>query len=164
MTEREFLAFLRASIENQDREPEIITSLAQPSAYWASDAKFAHVRRAALEAQDAEAVADDAAPRSIGQILKGVDSVETAQRVILDGLKVKLCSLLMIQEQDLDPSKAVVTYGLDSLVAVDFRNWIAKETGVRLQLMELLTRKSFIEVAAMITARSSLVDRKMPSS
>ena len=168
LTEREFLAFLRTAIENQHSEPEIITSLAQPSAasgvaqpYWVSDAKFSQVRRAALVGQDQDTMVVDQAQRSLPQLLRGVASLEAAQQLVLGGLMTKLCSLLMIQEEDLDPTKAIVTYGLDSLIAVEFRNWIAKEIGARIQLMALLTRKSLIELAATTTARSSLVDHKL---
>ena len=59
LTEREFLAFFRAAIENQHSDPEIYTSLALSSAssgtaqlYWASDAKFAALHQATLTGQD----------------------------------------------------------------------------------------------------------------
>ena len=72
----------------------------------------------------------------------------------------KLCSLLMVQEEDLDPTKAIVTYGLVSLVAVELRNWIAKEVGARIQLLDVMTSKSWGELVALIASRSSLVDLK----
>ena len=163
LTEREFLAFLRAAIENQYSDPEIYTSLALDSAaavlpYWASDAKFAHLRRATIAGQDSEPAVADQAPRSLVQLLKSADSLEAAQQVVSSRLKVKLCSLLMVQEEDIDPSKAIITYGLDSLVAVEFRNWIAKEMGARIQLMDVTTSKSWGNLVALITSRSSLVD------
>ncbi len=60
---------------------------------------------------------------------------QAAQQAISGRLKAKLCSLLMVQEEDLDPTKGIVTYGLDSLIAVEFRNWVAKEVGARIQLL-----------------------------
>ena len=164
LTEREFLAFLRASIENQHSDPEIYTSLALVSAaaglpYWASDAKFAHLRGATIAGQDSEPAVADQAARSLVQLLKSADSLEAAQQAISGKLKTKLCSLLMVQEEDIDPSKAIITYGLDSLVAVEFRNWIAKEMGARIQLMEVTTSKLWGDLVALIASRSSLVDR-----
>ena len=163
LTEREFLAFLRAAIENQHSDPEIYTSLALGSAsalpYWASDAKFAHLRRATVAGQDGESsVTAGQAPRSMVQLLKSAESQEAVQQAISGSLKTKLCSLLMVPEEDIDPSKAIITYGLDSLVAVEFRNWIAKEMGARLQLMDLTTSKSWGDLVALIVSRSSLVD------
>ena len=97
----------------------------------------------------------DQAPRSLAQLLTSVDSLEAAQQA-----KAKLCSLLMVQEEDLDPTKAIVTYGLDLLVAVEFRNWIAKEVGARIKLLDVMTSKSWGDLVALVASRSSLVDIK----
>ena len=164
LTEREFLAFLRAAIENQHSGPEIYTcadlstasGAAQP--YWASDAKFAQLRHAALAGQSGEPTVADETVQSLAQLLKSAESLEAAQQAISGRLKTKLCSLLMTQEEDLDPSKPIVSYGLDSLVAVEFRNWIAKEVGARIQLLELMPSKSWGDLVALITLRSNLVD------
>ncbi|KAL8734235.1 MAG: hypothetical protein Q9181_003294 [Wetmoreana brouardii] len=170
LTEREFLAFLRAAIDHQHSTPEIYTSLAlgggssDTNVYWASDAKFAHLRRAALASQDEgsnrSAAPDDQAPRSLAQHLQSVDSLEAAREKISNRLKSKLCSLLMVEEDDIDVTKAVATYGLDSFVAVEFRNWIAREAAAGIQLLDLMTSKSFGDLAALVTSRSALVDVK----
>ena len=165
LTEREFLAFLRAALDNQHTNPEIYTSLAfnetSTGLYWASDAKFRHLRRAAVTSQStASDSADDQAPRSLAQLLAGVDSLEAVQESVAMKLKSKICSLLMLPEEDLDPKKAVVSYGLDSLVAVELRNWIAKEAGAGIQLMDLMTSRSLGDLAALVTSRSRFVDGK----
>ncbi|KAI4272255.1 MAG: hypothetical protein LQ337_005421 [Flavoplaca oasis] len=166
LTEREFLAFIRASIENQHSIPEIYTSLAlgsgtSSSIYWAGDAKFALLRRQALASQSTAPVpADDQAPRSLAQLLAGVESLEEAQATVAGKLKAKLCSLLMVPEEDIDETKAVVTYGLDSLVAVEYRNWIVKEAGAGIQLLDLMTSRSFGDLTALVTKRSSIIDGK----
>ncbi|KAL8910653.1 MAG: hypothetical protein Q9171_004069 [Xanthocarpia ochracea] len=165
LTEREFLAFLRAVSDNQHTTPEIYTSLAlsetSTGLHWASDAKFAHLRRAAITSQStASESADDQAPRSLAQFLAGVDTLEAAQETISGKVKTKICSLLMLPEEDIDVKKAVVTYGLDSLVAVELRKWIAKEAGAGIQLMDLMTSRSLGDLAALVTSRSRFVDEK----
>ena len=167
LTEREFLAFLRAAIENQHSEPEIYTcaelgrgSSAAAHPYWASDAKFAHLRRATLAGQDGEPIETDQALQSLPQLLASAHSLEAARDAMSGRLKTKLCSLLMVQEEDLDPSKPIVSYGLDSLVAVEFRNWIAKEMGARVQLLDIMPCKSWGALVELIASRSTLVDHK----
>ena len=167
LTEREFLAFLRAAIENQRSEPEIYTcaelgsgSSGAAHPYWASDAKFAHLRRATLASNDGEPIETDQALQSLPQLLASADSLEAAQEAISGRLKTKLCSLLMVQEEDLDPTKPIVSYGLDSLVAVEFRNWIAKEVGARVQLLDIMPCKSWGALVELIASRSTLVDHK----
>ena len=167
LTEREFLAFLRAAIETQYSDPEIYTCPELSSAssraghpYWAYDAKFAHLRRATLAGQDVEPAAVDQAVQSLAQLLKSADSLSAAQEAISGRLKTKLCSLLMVQEEDLDPNKPIVAYGLDSLVAVEFRNWIAKEVGARVQLLDIVPCNSWGALVELIASRSTLVDHK----
>ena len=111
-----------------------------------------------MAGQDGESVVADQAPRSLAQLLKNANTLDAAQQAVSGRLKTKLCSLLMIQEEDIDPSKAVITYGLDSLVAVEFRNWIAKEMGARIQLMDVTASKSWGDLVALIVSRSSLID------
>ena len=167
LTEREFLAFLRAAIENQRSHPEIYTCPAlrgqSPGAahpYWAYDAKFAHLRRATIASQDTEPVAVDQETQSLAQLLKSADSLLAAQEAISGKLKTKLCSLIMIQEEDLDLTKPIVTYGLDSLVGVELRNWIAKEAGARIQLLELMSSRLWGALVELIASRSTLVDHE----
>ena len=169
LTEREFLAFLRAAIETQHSDPDIYTSPVLSSSsssstsqpYWASDAKFAHLRRAAtttlLAGQDPTTVPEQT-HQSLAQLLKTAQTPEAAREAISRCLKTKLCSLLMLPDEgDLDPAKPIVTYGLDSLVAVEFRNWMAKEAGARVQLLDLMTSRSWAELVALVASRSNLV-------
>ncbi|KAL8928323.1 MAG: hypothetical protein Q9172_001007 [Xanthocarpia lactea] len=165
LTEREFLAFLRAALDNQHTTPEIYTSLAfnetSTGLYWASDAKFRHLRRAAVISQStASESADEQASRSLAQLLAGIDSLEAAQETVAGKVKTKISSLLMLPEEDIDAKKPVVSYGLDSLVAVELRNWIAKEAGAGIQLMDLMTSRSLGDLAALVTSRSRFVDGK----
>ena len=152
LTEAEFLAFLRAAMENQQGQPEIWTSLAIGSSagtganmpYWALDAKFSHLRRGAMDASSAQlhqtAGEKDSVP--ILQQLKSAPTLETLRAVIAEDLRQKLASLLMIEATDIDEAKPVVTWGLDSLVAVEMRNWVAREMACPIQLLDLMTAKN----------------------
>lgn len=65
----------------------------------------------------------------------------------------------MFPKEDINVTKAVVTYGLDSLVAVEFSNWIAREVAAGIQLLDLMTSKSLVDLAALMASRSALVDQ-----
>ena len=88
------------------------------------------------------------------------DSLPAAQETISGRLKTKLCSLIVIQEEDLDPTKPIVTYGIDSLVGTELRNWITKEAGARIQLLELMSSISWGALVELIASRSTMVDHK----
>jgi acyl carrier protein len=55
-----------------------------------------------------------------------------------------------------DPNNPIVVYGLDSLVAIEIRNWITRELEVRLQVLELLTSSSITALAETILRKSKL--------
>ena len=174
LTEREYLAFLRAGIENQHSTPEIFVCPDLKSAShgsgnlpsWASDPKFAHLRRATLATHgDGEdpALAEQSL-QSIAQLLESADSLDAAYAIISGRLKTKLCSLLMVEAEDLDPTKPIFTYGLDSLVSVELRNWIAKEAGARVQLMDITKSQSWGDLVSLIVSKSNMVDHKRYAS
>jgi hypothetical protein len=50
-----------------------------------------------------------------------------------------------------------VVYGLDSLVAIEIRNWITRELDASLQVLELLTSSSITALAGLILKKSKLV-------
>ena len=60
--------------------------------------------------------------------------------------------------EEMDRSKSIVVSGLDSLVAIEIRNWSRKRAGGNLQVSELLTSSSFMSLALMILKKSKLVD------
>ena len=77
----------------------------------------------------------------------------------MQGLVPKLSSLLMMPREDVDVRKPLVAYGLDSLVAVELRNWISRELEANIPLMELMNNPSIEALAAKIAERSKLVGK-----
>ncbi|KAF2725987.1 KR-domain-containing protein [Polychaeton citri CBS 116435] len=57
---------------------------------------------------------------------------------VLEALCGKVSSITMIDREDVTPSRSLLDYGLDSLVAVELRNWIKRECGADLPLMHIV--------------------------
>ena len=53
--------------------------------------------------------------------------------------------------------KPMVAYGLDSLVAVEIRNWMAGELEAKVPLLELMTSASLVALAEVVVRRSKLM-------
>ncbi|KAI1342798.1 hypothetical protein F5Y15DRAFT_268999 [Xylariaceae sp. FL0016] len=51
---------------------------------------------------------------------------------------------------DVDPGRSVAMLGVDSLVAVELRNWVVGETGVGVPVFEMLGAKSLVELSVRI--------------
>ncbi|RDW56652.1 hypothetical protein BP6252_14065 [Coleophoma cylindrospora] len=80
-------------------------------------------------------------------------AIEAAQTAIV----IKLSKLLAMPIEDIRPERAVGTYGMDSLISVELRNWMAVQLEANIQQFELMAAKSIQELAAMAAERSRLV-------
>jgi acyl carrier protein len=124
--------------------------------FWTQDAKFKHLRLAA-EALAAENSAGQDVAISYNAALKAAKSLEEAQEVVCNGLLNKLPSVLMLEKEDMDVTRSLSNYALDSLVAIEVRNYITREFEANLQVLELLSSGSIETLAKAICVKSKLV-------
>lgn len=130
-----------------------------PEFFWTLDPKFTHLRRGVYTPIGDKA--EDASKISVGQALKQAQTAEEALQCVVDSLLAKMSSVLMIPADEMSPKRSVASYGLDSLVAVEIRNWISKEMGAKVPLLALLSSPSIEALASTIARESNLVDKGM---
>ena len=124
-----------------------------PAYYWATDARFCHLRRGVSVPE-----AKDSGPSiSTKQALKKAQNVHEASEIASKSLVEKLATVLITPAEEISTNKPVVALGLDSLVAVEVRSWIAKELDTKLSTMELMTSPSIRALADVVVARSLLL-------
>lgn len=121
--------------------------------YFAADAKFDHLRDAVVSQHGTAGAASPGALVSVRTLLSRAKTPESAVEIVTAGLAEKLSSILMVPAEDLDAERPVTKYGLDSLNAIELRNWITKELGVNLQVLQLLTSGSLTSLAGMIISK-----------
>ncbi|EEY20202.1 mycocerosic acid synthase [Verticillium alfalfae VaMs.102] len=93
---------------------------------------------------------------SIHQVVSRAGCEDQASEAIVKGLIEKLSAILMVQPGDLDPASTLTAYGLDSLNAIELRNWISKELLAHLQVLELLTSATLTSLSLMILNKSRI--------
>ncbi|KAL8382408.1 hypothetical protein RB595_006274 [Gaeumannomyces hyphopodioides] len=160
--ESEVLALLGAAIEgrlaatcnNHAITGMRITSAMQP--FWASDAKFKHLR-SAMETQAAQGEGGSSSDVSFGAAAKAAQSLEEAESAVCRGLVDKISTVLMLEPEDMDVTRSLSHYPLDSLVAIEIRNFIAREFEANMQVLELLSSGSIQTLARTVCAKSKLV-------
>jgi aryl carrier-like protein len=81
-----------------------------------------------------------------------------ASSVISQELSRKLSSILGRPVEEIHSQRSIAAYGLDSLNAIELRNWIAKELKVNFQVLELLTSDSVYHLSQLIIGK--MVNRK----
>jgi len=129
--------------------------IVSPPPFWTPDAKFKTLRLAA----EAQSASSSSAVQSISYptALKTSKSLEEAQDVVCKGLVDKLSSVLMLEKEDMDITKSLGAYALDSLVAIEVRGFITREFEANLQVLELLSSGSIETLAKAICGKSKLV-------
>lgn len=123
--------------------------------FFASDPKFAHLLAAWSSSQENTA-SGPSATLSTAQALRQAPTPDAALDVVTNGLLDKLSAILMVPAADMDAARSVTTYGLDSLNAIELRNWITRELHANLQVLELLSSGSLRNLAAQVLRKTRL--------
>ncbi|KAK3300886.1 reducing type I polyketide synthase, partial [Chaetomium fimeti] len=126
---------------------------------WASETRFA-----ALREEDDDDSRDSAAARKGGsglgglkQRLAGARGVDEAVGLVEGAIVSKLADMFVIPEQDIDATRPLAKHGVDSLVAVELRNWIVPMMQCEMSIFDLMRASSLRELAKKIAKRSKLV-------
>jgi acyl transferase domain-containing protein/NADPH:quinone reductase-like Zn-dependent oxidoreductase/NAD(P)-dependent dehydrogenase (short-subunit alcohol dehydrogenase family)/aryl carrier-like protein len=90
-------------------------------------------------------------------LLQAAKSLDEASDIITEAIRTQLASLLVIEKENVDPSRPIHSYGVDSLVAIEMQNWFAKGVGVNLSVMEILGANTIRNLAAGVARKSSFV-------
>ncbi|KAK3303121.1 polyketide synthase [Chaetomium strumarium] len=159
--ESEVLALLNAAIDgtmgstcnNHTITGMRITATMRP--FWTEDAKFKAMRIAAEEAAAKDAALNTVV--SFGAALKAAKTRAEAEDVVCRGLADKISSVLMMDAEEMDVTRSLSHYPLDSLVAIEIRNFITREFEANLQVLELLSSGSIQTLAKGVCAKSKLV-------
>ncbi|KAI1101229.1 hypothetical protein F4804DRAFT_16950 [Jackrogersella minutella] len=134
-----------------------ITPTMQP--FWTSDAKSKHLREAMEAAAAADAASNGSAKAiSYNAAVKAAKTLEEAEAVVCDGLVHKLAAVMMMELEDLDVTRSLSHYPLDSLVAIEIRNFITREFEATLQVLELLSSGSIQTLSKAVCVKSKLVN------
>ncbi|MGI8509199.1 MAG: SDR family NAD(P)-dependent oxidoreductase [Gemmatimonadaceae bacterium] len=102
-----------------------------------------------------------AAENGIRQQLLACDSEQNAEELLIPYLRKDIAKILRIGEEKLNPRVSLIRFGLDSLMAVELKNRIESDFGVRLPAAKLLRGPSIIELAEWLRAE---VRVSVPSS
>jgi NAD(P)-dependent dehydrogenase (short-subunit alcohol dehydrogenase family)/aryl carrier-like protein len=122
--------------------------LLAPFAYNPS-AKTQGTSSGASSAHGAPISADDSA-----LFRQATDARERTQ-IVRRALAGKLARAMSIAPEDVEPGKPLSTYGVDSLMAVELRNWFGREFGANVAVFDIMGGVPIARIAELVTARSS---------
>ena len=81
------------------------------------------------------------------------------KEVITELLVTKVSDLFNLEKSDIDTEDALTNIGVDSLVAVDFRNWLGSVVKAKVSIFEILQTPALSEFAGLVAERTGWVVR-----
>ncbi|KAF5012109.1 hypothetical protein FDECE_1826 [Fusarium decemcellulare] len=171
--EDEFLAILETSIRESTSSSaagQMITGIQTQSTvpgddgvpvdepFWKSSPVFSHLPKLGARSSGQS---NNAGEQSIQSLLKGALSLNDAVTVIIDAMTIKLSRSLMMDVAELDPTRPTSAFGIDSLVAVELRNWFQKHMKADIAVFEILQTNSLQTLAFRVAEKSTLVENSL---
>ncbi|KAF2006636.1 putative polyketide synthase [Amniculicola lignicola CBS 123094] len=164
LTTEEFYALLDLSCSTREvRIPKSafqpIVGLEMPAAMiakgielpgWMSQRTFGHMVSGTSNASNQPS--SDA--QSYAHALSTSPSISAATEIVCQALMDKLSKALSIPVENIDPSRPLYEYGLDSQHAIELRNWAAKELDTKVAVFDILDKGSFHDVSANMARKS----------
>ena len=96
-------------------------------------------------------------PQSLEQELHACHDLESSTALLCTALARRLGKLLACPPEEFKPSSSIAQFGIDSLVAAEFRAWIFQSLGSPIKIEEILGQDKLIELAEKIAQRSPRV-------
>ncbi|PHH91885.1 hypothetical protein CDD83_9906 [Cordyceps sp. RAO-2017] len=87
-------------------------------------------------------------------MLASADSQAAAAALVVAWLAGKIGQILGLAEEDVDVARPAHTYSIDSLVAIDLKNWFSREIGADMEIFTLLGNASLEQLAEQAAAKS----------
>jgi zearalenone synthase (highly reducing iterative type I polyketide synthase) len=129
--------------------------LAQP--YYFKDPRFGPLAVSGIAASSGSGADQAASAASLASRLGEAGSKEQAVEIITDALVKKIAEILQMPASEVDPGRPMYRYGVDSLVALEVRNWITREMKANIALLEILAAVPMSGFAGKIAEKSKLV-------
>ena len=94
--------------------------------------------------------------QSYASLLQSAKSMSECAALVVQSLVDKVARAIGIPAHDIDTSKPLYEYGVDSLLAIEIRNWAMKECDADVAVFEIMDEVSFVAVGEKIAMKSKL--------
>ncbi|MCJ1395325.1 hypothetical protein MMC18_008209 [Xylographa bjoerkii] len=124
--------------------------------YFFDDPKFAIMAKIGQAERDRSAESGNK-PVSLQEKMAGVTSLPEAVSVVTDAVVTKVARSLQTSSSEIDPGRPLHSYGVDSLVAIEMRNWMFKDLKSNVSLFDVLSAVPISVLAEKIAMNSKLL-------
>ena len=94
--------------------------------------------------------------KSLASEFLGATSSGDACMVVSTALKERVSRLLGLSHEQVRVDQSLASYGIDSLLGLELRNWLAKETRADIAVFEILGGASLNEIGELVVSKSAI--------
>jgi zearalenone synthase (highly reducing iterative type I polyketide synthase) len=127
--------------------------------FYFSDARFKRLVKAELSETTARGASGGGESLSIQQLLAVSTSAAEAADIIAEAIRHRMARVIDKNPENIELGKPLHVYGVDSLMAVEVRNWLAKEMQCSIGLFDVMGSPGIGDLAVKITGLSKLVPK-----
>ncbi|KAL1979974.1 hypothetical protein VTN96DRAFT_4839 [Rasamsonia emersonii] len=149
-------------------ESQVIIGLQTPAAlraqgieepYWLQRPVFSYLTRArgSVPAGSSSSADSNVAIDALGTLLPVATTLDAAAALVCDALATKLAKILVMDRADIHVNKPANAHGVDSLVAMELRQWFRKVVRADVATFEILGNTPMETLATKAAARSELL-------
>jgi hypothetical protein len=132
-----------------------------PEPSFMRDPLFTQLRSIAESSDSAGEEESFAATR---EALRNAKTLEDATEILAEALIKRISSIMSLPLEDIDSEKPIHFYGVDSLVAVEFRNWLRKNLDSDIEVLDIMGDDSINALSEKVAKKSKMLnfgDEKM---
>ncbi|KAL8860926.1 MAG: hypothetical protein Q9178_002681 [Gyalolechia marmorata] len=127
------------------------------TAAWREDPRFAGLCPAQSSDKEADVSSSGKAAPDIQAWLANAVSWLEAVNSVCDTLIAKLAEMFSLPVKDIDRSMRLAKYGVDSLVAVELRNWLGHVLQAPLSIFDIMQSLNLQDLAGKVAGKSKLI-------
>lgn len=132
------------------------TAVRKQNGHWARELRFAALAADDDRRQKGESEQDGdqtSATANLAQALAGTQDAGKAAALVERAVVAKVSDMFARPVEEIDPTQPLGQYGVDSLVAVELRNWLVLTTRCDMSIFDLLGAKSLRDLAGTVGKR-----------
>ncbi|CAI7653198.1 unnamed protein product [Penicillium pancosmium] len=120
--------------------------------FWARDPKLSGVLRATgIKSKARSNRVDDL--MDIRESLLELSTDSDRATVLETGIVRKLAAMFFVEEESIQAGESLARYGVDSLVAVELRNWLGIQLAIEVSIFDIIQSVSVKELASSLVAK-----------
>lgn len=159
-------SIIHSAQEGEDVPAQVVTGLGSaevwaandlPLSYYFADARFSALAMTTGVGGVGQPQTGTTTTVSLASQLASVSNMEQAAQIVTKALVKRTAEILQMPPSEVDLAQPLYRYGVDSLTAIEVRNWISRELKANMALLEIVSAVPIREIAAKIAEKSQLV-------